>query len=379
LLQTRRPDARLRFLLIYAGAWTPFAAVYAGLLVSQGYDSPGAAIADGVFTVGAAAAPGAAVWWITRRMQWPARSALAFFAAHAAMAALYSAFWVAATYLWIAAGSDAGTAARFLRRAAGWQLISGVWLYAVLAAVFYAVRAEQRARHGERAAVLAGALLAEAEAERARMASLRAEAELRALRARLNPHFLFNTLHSLSVLVRRDPDGAEEALERLGTLLRYVLHEDEDGAQDDVTLEAELRFVRDYLALEAIRLGARLRVEECIAPDALACLLPALTLQPLVENAVRHAVAPRPEGGTVRIVVARRDGSVSVRVSDDGPGTGAESSAAARPAGSPRGLGLRTVERRLSVRFPGEATFCVFSAPEQGFAVDFSFPVEEGV
>jgi len=375
----RSRQERVRFFLIYAAAWLPFAAAYAGLLVSQGYDSPAASIADALFTVLAAAAPGLGVWWVTGRLSWPARSAAAFFAAHAVLAALYAGFWVGMTYLRVSSGGNEASAASFIRTAAGFQLLSGVWLYGVLAGVFYAVRAEQRASEGERAVAYADARRAEAEAERARVDTLRSEAELRALRARLNPHFLFNTLHSVSVLVRRDPDGAEEALERLGGLLRYVLHEDEMEAEDDVTLEAELQFVRDYLALESIRLGSRLRVEESIAPEALGCRLPALTLQPLVENAVLHAVAPRPEGGTVRIGVTAHDGAVTVRVSDDGPGvTAGVVDGRSRRAGArtSAGVGLRTVEQRLRLRFAGGARFGVETEPGRGFCVAFTIPPE---
>jgi signal transduction histidine kinase len=374
-VETRRHE-RARFLLIYAAAWLPVAAAYTGLLVSQGYDSPGAATADALFTVLAAAVPGLGVWWLTARLRWPPRSSAAFLAAHALLAALYATFWVGMTYLRVSSGGNEASGAAFVRNTAGFQLLSGVWLYGVMAGIFYAVRAEQRAGERERAAALADARRAEAEAERARADALRAGAELRALRARLNPHFLFNTLHSLTVLVRRDPDAAEEALERLGALLRYVLDEDgSDGGDDDVTLEAELRFVRDYLALEAIRLGPRLRVEEAIDAEALSCRLPALTLQPLVENAVRHAVNPRPEGGTVRIAVERRDGTVTVRVSDDGPGAPAASGGNTLRLDGQRasgGVGLRTVEQRLRVRFPEETGFSVDTGV--GFAVTFSFP-----
>jgi LytS/YehU family sensor histidine kinase len=110
--------------------------------------------------------------------------------------------------------------------------------------------------------------LREQEARAARADALRMRAELAALRGQLNPHFLFNTLHTLTALVRRDPDTAEHALERFGDMLRYVL-DVKRSAREDVTLGDEMQFVRNYLSLEQLRLGDRLRVAEQLDPDAL--------------------------------------------------------------------------------------------------------------
>ena len=188
--------------------------------------------------------------------------------------------------------------------------------------------------------------------------TLRAEADLAALRARLNPHFLFNTLHTLLALVRRDPAAAERGLEQFGQMMQYALRAGGEYG-DRVTLADELRFTRAYLALESLRLGERLRVDEAIAPATLAVRIPALTLQPLVENAIRHGIGPRPTGGTVTIRSAGVNGSIALEVIDDGVGLGA-----AQPA-APDGHGLDLVRRRLRAAF-GEAARIEMSAPEQG-------------
>jgi LytS/YehU family sensor histidine kinase len=155
-----------------------------------------------------------------------------------------------------------------------------VVVYGAIAAAARAARAQARLRERELAA---------------------AAAELQALRARLDPYFLFNTRHSLTQLAREDPAATEDALERFGAMMRYVLDAGRgDSAAGEVTLEEERGFVRDYLALERLRLGGRLRVVEDVAEEALELAMPPLLLQPLVENAVRHGAAPRGRDGSHR-------------------------------------------------------------------------------
>ena len=201
----------------------------------------------------------------------------------------------------------------------------------------------------------------EIEDREARLAALREaelRARLRALQAQINPHFLFNALNSLAEMVHGDADEAEQMVGDLAHLLRYSLRSSASGM---VTLDQEMASVRRYLRLEGVRLGDRLRVEEHIADDVATAELPGLVLQPLVENAVKHAVAPRPEGGIVR-VEARRDGDgVTVVVEDDGPGLGETelaryggddggTEAPAAPVGTGgAGGGLASAQQRLTL------------------------------
>jgi LytS/YehU family sensor histidine kinase len=242
-----------------------------------------------------------------------------------------------------------------------WQLFSGRMIYGTLASVSYVVQVAERLRHEE--------------ARAARAESLRVRAELEALRAKLNPHFLFNTLHSLMALVRHNPRAAEQSLEQFAALLRYTLSLESDpsgngaaGRTDDVTLASEWKFVENYLALERLRLGRRLRVEADVAADLLDCTLPALTLQPLVENAIKHAIAPRAQGGTLRILARlEADETLRLEVADDGPGIDL-----ARPREA--GLGLPLVRRRLETRYGGRAGFRVETEPGAGFRVVVRVP-----
>ncbi|HZF66816.1 MAG TPA: histidine kinase [Gemmatirosa sp.] len=240
---------------------------------------------------------------------------------------------------------------------------------------------------------LYGAVAATTHAELARVA-LRAReleaarAELRALRAQLDPHFLFNALHSMGVLVRTDPPAAEDAIERLGDLLRYVLRAgravrpaaEGDALPADVAvpLDAELAFVRDYLALERIRFGPRLRVDEAIAPGTGCALVPALVLQPLVENAVKHAVGPRRLGATVRLVAERvadpqLGAALRLGVVDDGPGACAEGTARAGER-----IGLAGLRERLAASYPARHRLEVSTPDSGGFAVWLLLPWRTG-
>jgi sensor histidine kinase YesM len=234
--------------------------------------------------------------------------------------------------------------AAFLREGAIWQFVWGLVLYGGLIQV---ARAHVRAKQRELAA---------------------ANAELAALRAQLNPHFLFNTLHSLSQLACEDPPATRDALERFGDLMRYVLQAGRI-APGDVSLEAELDFARSYLAIERLRLGDRLRVVEDIDADALELAVPPLLLQPLLENAVRHGLAPRREGGTIRLNVRLSETLLAIEISDDGRGCEAD---AWRHA---KGLGLEAVARQLDARFAGAASLRVTTAPRQGFTAHLEMPV----
>jgi sensor histidine kinase YesM len=204
----------------------------------------------------------------------------------------------------------------------------------------------------------------EIEEHEARLAALREaelRARLRALQAQINPHFLFNSLNSLAEMVHGDADEAEQMVGDLAHLLRYSLRSSASGM---VTLDQELESVRRYLRLERVRLGDRLRVVEDIGDGVGAAEMPGLVLQPLVENAIKHAVAPRPDGGTLRIRARREADDVVVIVQDDGPGLTDEDIQryAAGSAPSPEaavgtggaGGGLASAQQRLALARRGE-------------------------
>jgi len=150
--------------------------------------------------------------------------------------------------------------------------------------------------------------------ERERAEKLAAEAQLASLTSRVQPHFLFNTLNSISALIREQPEQAEQTIERLASLLRSSLDQTET-----VPLEQEIKLVRDYLEIQKTRLSERLRFEVTVEPGIQAAV-PPFSIQTLVENAVKHVAGRRQEGVTLRIQARRFDGNVVVFVTDDGPG-----------------------------------------------------------
>jgi len=149
------------------------------------------------------------------------------------------------------------------------------------------------------------------EMDRLRLRQSLAQSELQALRTQLQPHFLFNTLQGVSTLIETNPPTAQAMLQKLGSLLRTVLKR---GSSDLISLKEELAFVRAYLDLEHMRLGTRLAVRWRIAPDAEAALIPQLLLQPLVENAIAHGIAPAREGGWIAIEAHIRDDVLRVEI-----------------------------------------------------------------
>jgi two-component system LytT family sensor kinase len=201
---------------------------------------------------------------------------------------------------------------------------------------------------------------------------LATEAELKALRAQLNPHFLFNTLTTIGHLMREAPDRALETLYRLTALLRAVLKRSEG---DFVLLAQELEIVRSYLAIERTRFEERLTTTIDVPEELTGLRVPPLVLQPLVENAIKHGISPRASGGHVlvraRIETGGADGDVlCLSVADTGVGATAADIAWARA----HGIGLTNLERRLDRYYGAAATLTVRSAPDVGTTAEVRLP-----
>jgi LytS/YehU family sensor histidine kinase len=185
----------------------------------------------------------------------------------------------------------------------------------------------------------------------------------------LHPHFLFNTLHSINSLVAEDPAGASQMIARLGDFLRLTL---EHSERQFVTLAEEVEFLRCYLDIEQVRFQDRLTVEFDIEPAALSAEAPHLILQPIVENAIRHAVAPRAGPGHIRVAARRANDSLRLEVSDSGPGIAPSASKAV--AGS--GVGLSNVRARLEQLYAGRHRFELANGERGGLSVTLEFPLD---
>ncbi len=217
------------------------------------------------------------------------------------------------------------------------------------------------------------AVIASREQELAAERRAAVEAQLRALQAQIRPHFLFNTFNALSELIHEDADAAEDLVTDLAHLLRYSLRSGDDGG---VPLADELEATRRYLRIEQARLGDRLRVRLEIEPG-LRATVPPLILQPLVENAVQHAVAPRPEGGDI-VIRGRREGAgLVLEVQDDGPGLPAVVRLQRGRAGEAHDGGFENVRRRLGLRFGDGASLQVRESQGGGAHLVLAMPWTE--
>ncbi|MEP6938556.1 MAG: histidine kinase [Rudaea sp.] len=324
-----------------AAAWLPMWVLFT-VLISLAHGAPlsfGARQSLSMIVPGALL--GILVYKFTERMPWPYPFRLRFVPLHVAAAAAYAVSWwllicvidsLLAGHIAIATGPGIGL-----------FLVTGLWLYLVVAGVAYANRAAQRG---------------------AQLEAMAARRQLDTLRAQLHPHFLFNALHTVVQLIPIDPRGATRAAEQLAGVLRTTIEEQ----RDLVTLAEEWAFVERYLAIEGIRFGERLVVEARISSTACAALLPAFALQTLVENAVRHAAAPRAQPTRIAIAAELGDAILVVRVDDDG--AGADVGAVA--AGS--GTGLRRLRERMRWLYGDGARLDLASGAGRGFAATLHIP-----
>jgi glucose-6-phosphate-specific signal transduction histidine kinase len=229
----------------------------------------------------------------------------------------------------------------------------GAMMYWLILLIVYAVDYYRRYRENELKAT--------------RLEAQLATAQLQALKMQLQPHFLFNTLHSISALVPKNPVAADKMLARLGDFLRLTL--DSAGAQE-VSLQQELEFLRCYLEIERIRFQDRLSVDIQIEPDALDARLPNLILQPIVENAIKHGIAPRTTAGRIEISARRLDGMLLVNVSDNGNGLPSNGNG----SHFKEGVGLANTQTRLHQLYGSQYRLDLVNNPAGGLKVTLEIP-----
>jgi two-component system LytT family sensor kinase len=193
-----------------------------------------------------------------------------------------------------------------------------------------------------------------------------AQTKLQVLKMQLHPHFLFNTLNAISELVYRDPEIAEHMITNLSDLLRISL--DNVGVQE-VPLQQELDFLNKYLEIEQTRFHDRLQLQMSIDPDTLDASVPNMILQPLVENAIKHGIGPRSAGGRIEIAAHRSNGTLHMRVSDDGRGLPNGEQAALR-----EGVGLANTRARLAHLYGSNHNFELISSPHTGLTLELEIP-----
>ncbi|HJR07491.1 MAG TPA: histidine kinase [Pyrinomonadaceae bacterium] len=207
-----------------------------------------------------------------------------------------------------------------------------------------------------------------------------AQAQLRALKMQLHPHFLFNTLNSISALLHRDTEAADQMVARLGDFLRLTL---ENSGDQEVTLEQEIEFLRCYLEIETVRFHDRLSVETDIEPQTLQARVPNLILQPLVENAIRHGISRQSAPGRLAIRAARRGERLFVQVEDNGPGLalisegGSTHTSAHTATRTPSGgVGLANTRARLEHLYGADQRLELTRATPRGMIVTLEIPFQ---
>ena len=209
--------------------------------------------------------------------------------------------------------------------------------------------------------------LRQKEISEARLAESLSEARLISLKMKLQPHFLFNALQSINVLILDNQiEPASEMLSRLSVLLRLSFGQDD---RQLVTVDSELETVRNYLAIEEIRFKDRLRVETAVEPGVRNAMVPSLLLQPLIENAIKHGLSRSSKSGKINIDIRRSGNSLSVAVRNDGPGLPAE-----WDFQSQAGFGLKTTQKRLELLYGRDFTLEVRNAAEGGVRVEIAIP-----
>ncbi|MGO9366657.1 MAG: sensor histidine kinase [Terriglobales bacterium] len=196
-------------------------------------------------------------------------------------------------------------------------------------------------------------------------------ARMEALQNQINPHFLFNTLNSISSLVRFDPDTAREVISKLATILRRLLN----STDSFVPLREEVEFIDNYLDIEVVRFGKdKLRVVKELAPDSLDVMVPSMLLQPLLENSIKHGLASKVEGGSIHLRSRLSGSGLIIEVEDDGVGIGATQST---DAGSTRGagIGITNISERLQVLYGDAARMTIDSHEGKGTLVRIRLPL----
>ena len=337
-------------LSLYLLAWSPLALLLAYLLVMTGglgwAEAGSLGFPLALFYALICLAP----WYMCRALPLGSASILKILEYHSAAAAVAALTWiVAAKGLALAIGhyAFAGLNERFSPQLPLlWGI--GALVYMLSVALHYLLLSVESSK--------------EAEGRAQEALTLARESELKALKAQINPHFLFNSLNSISALATVDGLRAREMCIKLSDFLRSTL---KLGENQNISLAEELALARAYLEVEQVRFGARLRVEINTNRDCDHCIVPSLLLQPLVENAVKHGIAGLVDGGTIRLEAHCGDGLLTVKISNDFDPDA--------PAASRHGLGLRNVRDRLRALYENRARVDTTSA-DHHFVVELELP-----
>lgn len=348
--------AQFRRLMLYLIGWIPIAILLAYLMAASSRITKTEAFVLSIPLCLAYAFVCLSAWYTCRVRPLGKLSLIRVSASHVVAALAAAGLWVLAARVFVVELSETSVFHGLDRRFTGAIPVIvgvGILLYMLSATSYYVYLAVLASRDAEERAIVAQVLAR--------------DAELKALKAQVNPHFLFNSLNSISALTTSDAPKAREMCILLGDFLRRTLGL---GEKQSIPLDEEISLVHAYLAVEQIRFGARLRMEENIEKDALAIDVPPLLLQPLVENAVAHGIANLIEGGWIRLNIARQNGLLSIVVENQFDPDA--------PARRRNGVGLVNVRQRLETRYGKRASFDA-RADGECFRVIIAIPTDKEV
>ncbi len=349
------PRLTWRGLVVAAGIYLVYSVLNALLLVQNmpfvPFLSAFASMAISTFLEGLLTLP---AWWVIFRLLYSASWAKKL-TAHAVMVVIFSGVWYLLyrqlfLLIW---GREILQFAQIDSNRL-WLIEGAVMFYIIQFSILHVINSMRELQEKERQA--------------ARLRQLARESELAALKSQINPHFLFNTLNTISAMVQQDPQQARDLVARFGDLMRYAL---QSSNKQLVPLSEELRFVQNYLQLEHVRFSDRLDFEIQASEKVREIQVPPMILQPLVENAVRHGVSPRESGGKIWIRIEEQPGVVLVEVGDNGAGLNGRAPAELFDSG----FGLKNTNERLVRIFGESARLHIGPGNDAGTVVRFSVPV----
>lgn len=350
---------RLRAAVLYAAAWTAVALFYASqwLLYNVYDDTPEPAwriVAVALTDWYVRAALAAPIFLLARRVPFRSGARVRALAVHVPASIAFALVKIGICW-------QLGFLLPWLHPVPFWDLLLSevhldVAIYWIVVGLVHWRDSRRRLQEREREA-------ADLALQASRLETRLARVQLDSLKMQLQPHFLFNTLHSVSALIHEDREAADLMIARLSDFLRLVI---EHAGEQEVALAEELEFLERYLEIQQVRFQDRLRVALDVAPGTLDAMVPNLVLQPLVENAIRHAVEPRAAGGRVEVTSNREGDSLRLTVRDDGPGL------AKPPDGS--GLGLANTRARLEQLYGDRQRLTIENQPSGGAVVTVTLP-----
>ena len=245
----------------------------------------------------------------------------------------------------------------FMVELLNWEALRFYDQYIITVGVYYVIRYFQGLQKEEK--------------EKSELALKNKEMQISLLKSQINPHFLFNTLNSISTLMNSSKDQARKVITQLSDIFRYAL---DSHTGKVVNLAQEIDFIENYIRIQQVRFGDRLKFQKHIDESCLGLSIPPMILQPLVENSVKYGIAPKEDGGTIDLIVKHLTGAVFFEVRDDGLGIHAKKVM----DGSAGGVGMTNTDLRLKSYY-GPSASLVVRATEYGYSVSFSIPIHEAI